>query len=195
MTQQTQTRLLKGGLDLVTPVLAMRPGTVISAVNFEATEGGYKRCDGYERYDGQPKPSEADYALLPFSGGSVDIVAGTWVTGLTSNAIGLVVLQVITSGTTGAGNAVGNLVLDQIDGAFVTGGADGAVEFLAVEFLAAAVAFNHDDAVTDDGLGGGVAMAAFETLAAAANGRALLADAGVDHFVLDGGAFRAAHGS
>ena len=121
MSQIPQTRLLRGGLDLVTPVLAMRPGTVISAVNFEATEGGYKRCDGYERYDGQPKPSEADYALLPFSGGSVTIAAGTWVTGLTSNAIGLVVLQVITSGTTGAGNAVGNLVLDQIDGTFVSG--------------------------------------------------------------------------
>jgi len=60
-----------------------------------------------------------------------------------------------------------------VDGALVAGGADGVEEFFAGEFLAAAVAFEDDDAVTDERLGGAVAMAAFEAFAAAANGRAL----------------------
>jgi hypothetical protein len=81
-----------------------------------------------------------------------------------------------------------------VDGALVTGGADGAGEFLAVEFLAAAVALDDDDAIADDGLGGAIAVAALEALATAADGGALLADAGVDHLVLDGRAFGATHG-
>jgi len=40
----------------------------------------------------------------------------------------------------------------EIDGTLVAGGADGADEFLAVEFFAAAVAFDDDHAVADEGL-------------------------------------------
>ena len=75
--------------------------------------------------------------------------------------------------------------LFDIDGAFVTGGANGANEFFTVEVLAAAVTFDDDDAVANEDLGGAVAVAALETFAAAADGRALLADSGVDHLVLN----------
>ena len=35
--------------------------------NYEPVEAGYRRILGYERVDGQPKPSEAIYHLLGFT--------------------------------------------------------------------------------------------------------------------------------
>lgn len=49
-----------GGLDLVTPPLAAKPGTLIDGVNYECLpEGGYRRVDGYALFDGQATPSQA----------------------------------------------------------------------------------------------------------------------------------------
>lgn len=60
---------LKGGMDQVTPTLSLPPGVCRDALNHECVEnGGYGRIDGYERYSGQPKPSDAVYALLFVSG-------------------------------------------------------------------------------------------------------------------------------
>lgn len=54
-----------GGLDQVTPPLARKKGTLRTAKNFEISiNGGYRRIAGYERFDGQAKPSEANYAIL-----------------------------------------------------------------------------------------------------------------------------------
>src|SRR5213075_1333526 len=64
-----------------------------------------------------------------------------------------------------------------VDGALVAGGADGADEFLAIEVLAATIAFQDDEAITDERFGGGEAMAALHAFPAAADGRAILADA------------------
>ncbi len=56
---------LKGGLDQITPTLALKPGIVRRAVNFEAAvTGGYSRIGGYERFDGQSAPSDATYTIL-----------------------------------------------------------------------------------------------------------------------------------
>lgn len=56
---------LAGGLDLVTPTLSLPPGVARDAVNFEVSVlGGYSRIAGYERYDGQPNPSNATYGLI-----------------------------------------------------------------------------------------------------------------------------------
>jgi hypothetical protein len=52
----------------------------------------------------------------------------------------------------------------------MAGGADGVDELFAVEFFAATVALDDDHTVTDDALSRSVAVAAFEALAAAANG-------------------------
>ena len=56
---------LGGGLDLTTPAIARSrtPGTLIGCLNYEARREGYRRIDGYERFDGRPSPS--DVAAIP----------------------------------------------------------------------------------------------------------------------------------
>ena len=83
---------LGGGLDQVTPTLSLKPGVAREAVNFEASiNGGYTRIAGYERFDGRPAPSAAQFAALTVSiTGS--IAAGNTITGGTSGATGVVVL-------------------------------------------------------------------------------------------------------
>lgn len=52
--------VFQGGLDLVSPTLAIKPGTCIGASNFLSNvNGGYRRIGGYERFDGRPRPSDA----------------------------------------------------------------------------------------------------------------------------------------
>ena len=52
---------LGGGLDLLTPAIAIKPGMCIGAQNFEPEiSGGYKRYAGHERYDGRTSPSSAN---------------------------------------------------------------------------------------------------------------------------------------
>jgi len=50
-----------GGLDYVTSALSVPPGRLAECRNFEELFGkqGYKRMDGYERFDGRPAPSDA----------------------------------------------------------------------------------------------------------------------------------------
>lgn len=57
-----------GGLDLVTPPVAMDNGALRSASNVEiGINGGYSRLGGYERYSGLSKPSSAVYGILTCS--------------------------------------------------------------------------------------------------------------------------------
>lgn len=77
---------LQGGLDLVTPPVSLKPGKVISAVNFEPDlNGGYRRMAGIERFDGRARPSDAIYYTVD---GSVTgpLVVGQQITGATSGA-------------------------------------------------------------------------------------------------------------
>lgn len=79
---------LSGGLDLVTPAIAISPGKVIDAQNYEpAIGGGYRRIDGYERFDGRPSPSGEAYWYLPCTL-TTTIAQYTIVTGATSGATG-----------------------------------------------------------------------------------------------------------
>lgn len=56
----SQTVLLQGGLDLENNHKAKLPGTLIDCRNFSAANGGgYELVGGYERFDGQPRPSIA----------------------------------------------------------------------------------------------------------------------------------------
>lgn len=81
---------LGGGLDQVTPTLALQPGVARSAVNFECSiTGGYTRIAGYERYDGRPNPSDASYFTLTVSITGA-IAAGNTIVGATSGATGVV---------------------------------------------------------------------------------------------------------
>jgi hypothetical protein len=59
MAQQVQTSMMTGGLDLVTPPIALPPGKAISSINYEPDVAGYTSMAGYERFDGRPSPSDA----------------------------------------------------------------------------------------------------------------------------------------
>lgn len=119
-TQQTSQFAVGGGLDLVTPAIKKGAGYCISALNYEPRPEGYRRIDGHERFDGRPAPSAQLYWILNFTAGLAAITAGQTVTGNTSGATGIAVLDaVIGSGSYGASNAVGYLVLRLVSGTFV----------------------------------------------------------------------------
>jgi hypothetical protein len=120
--QRSSLCALSGGLDLVTPPLVMAPGRALAGTNYEACESGYRRIDGIERFDGHTSPSATSYSYLSYASGTLALVTGQTVTGATSGASGvLLVDQVLTSGTFGAGTAVGYLVLRVTSGTFSNG--------------------------------------------------------------------------
>lgn len=62
--RQTKYFPFDGGENLVDPLIQMHPGELNSSLNYEnATNGGYRRIDGIERYDGHPSPTEIDKSL------------------------------------------------------------------------------------------------------------------------------------
>jgi hypothetical protein len=82
---------LQGGLDLVTPTLAIRPGVVRNSINFEASvTGGYTRIPGYERHDGRPNPSDAVVSIVTATL-TASVAIGSTITGATSAASGVVI--------------------------------------------------------------------------------------------------------
>jgi hypothetical protein len=85
---QTEYFPLVGGLNVIDPQIAIKPGVAIGAANYEvAPEGGYSRVGGYERFDGRPKPSEADFTVLfATTTFSATVAAGQTITGETSGA-------------------------------------------------------------------------------------------------------------
>lgn len=115
MAQRTYNFGLFGGLDLVTPPLVVPPGKVLSSKNYEpADEGGYRRITGYERFDGQPSPSDATYWIIDFDAGTgTEPTPGDTITGATSGATGTLHLVVTESGSWGV-DAAGYLVLFEV---------------------------------------------------------------------------------
>lgn len=123
MTQQVVFFPVGGGLDLVTPALATKPGRPIAALNYEPTAAGYQRLRGFQRTD-SANPSnrvpldQLAIARVNFTAGDSDlnaITAGTiiqpdfppgtaWEYGFA------VAAPVISSGTTGAGTAAGYIL-------------------------------------------------------------------------------------
>lgn len=88
---KTQYFPLGGGLDSESAQLALKPGVVIGALNYESGAlGGYERIGGYERFDGRPRPSDARYRLLRAQGEFTGVEVGDTVTGQTSTATGKV---------------------------------------------------------------------------------------------------------
>jgi hypothetical protein len=106
---------LGGGLDQVTPTLSLAPGVARRAANFECSiTGGYTRIAGYERFDGRPSPSSANYNILVFTF-TATVTVGQTVTGSVSGATGVVIVVntaslVITreTGTFVAGDVLNN---------------------------------------------------------------------------------------
>ena len=110
---------LSGGLDQESAPVAIGPGRAIAVSNHEASAKGYQRTQGYERFDGRPAPSKAQFYVGDFALGAVDMVGET-ITGMTSGATGLVLDIVIESGTIGAGTAAGRIILAEMNGTFAT---------------------------------------------------------------------------
>ncbi len=119
MAQRSQTLPLQGGLDLVTPAMLVKPGFAIAASNYEVEARGYRRIAGYERKDGQPAPSGAEYHVLGFDAGSVAIAEDDTVTGLTSGETGIaLVAGIVNSGSWGGSDTAGDLILYNVSGTF-----------------------------------------------------------------------------
>jgi hypothetical protein len=80
-----------GGVDLVTPSLALHPGALRDGLNFECLiNGGYGRIDGYERFDGRAAPSAASFVIVQL-GSFVNVPAvGNAIAQAVSGAIGTV---------------------------------------------------------------------------------------------------------
>lgn len=116
--QQATTVLMRGGIDLETPLIASQPGRLLLAVNYEPTDRGYRRIAGYERYNGSVLPHKTSYALMRFVNGSTAILAGNTVTGQTSGNTGIAIaIATLESGTYGGGDAAGFVVLSSVSGA------------------------------------------------------------------------------
>jgi hypothetical protein len=110
---------LVGGLDLVNPAIRTPSGHAIASLNYVPVERGYGRERGFERYDGQPRPSQASYYVLNFDAGTVAIAEGDIVTGATSGATGKALIAgVVSSGSYGGSDAAGHLVLTNVTGTF-----------------------------------------------------------------------------
>lgn len=101
--------ILGGGMDQVTPPMAVPPGKLIHGTNYEAdVNGGYRRMPGYERFDGRTSPSRASYfvAVVVLTG---TVQPGQTITGQTSGASGIV-LRV---------NGTSELILVAVSGTFL----------------------------------------------------------------------------
>lgn len=112
---------LIGGEDLISPAITKNPGRLLGSQNYEVgTDGGYKRIDGYERFDGMPRPSDASYWILNFTDGDTEIQAGDTVVGDPSGAQGIALYDAtVTSGSYVGTDAAGYVILYQVSGTFV----------------------------------------------------------------------------
>lgn len=113
---------LGGGLDLVTPAIHLKAGFAIAARNYEPVLGGYRRINGYERFDGRTSPTDAPFWQLDFENGTATIAAGATVTGATSGATGIALAAAtVLTGSYGGGDATGYVGLGAVSGTFVDG--------------------------------------------------------------------------
>jgi hypothetical protein len=110
---QVKSRYLpfSGGFDDSTPPWGLPPGTLREAQNFEVgVNGAYNTIVGYERYDGQARPSDAQYGVFTV-GDPHTIVVGDTVTGATSGETSICIA--VTDD---------NVIVTKISGAYETDG-------------------------------------------------------------------------
>lgn len=101
---------LKGGYDLLTPTLKLPAGALRESLNFEVSiNGGYTRIPGYERFDGRPSPSAANFSSIELDA-VANLTVGQVITGPTGSATVIAI-----SGTV--------LIYTKVSGAFALGDA------------------------------------------------------------------------
>lgn len=114
---QTRYFALQGGMDIVTPAIRTAPGRVVAGMNYEPHPRGYQRADGFERFDGSPRPSRASYWTLAFTGGPLAAPVESRVTGQTSGSSAVVLREsVVDSGAYVDGDAAGYLIFTGLEG-------------------------------------------------------------------------------
>jgi len=113
----------EGGEILTDPALSQSPGSLLYGKNYEVyPEGGYRRIDGYERFDGKTKPSESLYWILEFNAGTTAAVDTNVITGATSSATAeLIADAVVESGSYAGNDAVGYMAVALLTGTFAVG--------------------------------------------------------------------------
>lgn len=117
-----------GGLDVMDSPMTTPPGSLLGCLNYEpGVRGGYRRCDGYERMDGHPSPTDTPYVAIGVTP-QYNVPVGTLVTESGSGATGVVayiddvnwyvVLTLTTGAFTGEGSTLtstsGNTVTTSI---------------------------------------------------------------------------------
>jgi hypothetical protein len=107
---------LAGGLDQITPTLALKPGVARRAANFECSiTGGYTRIQGYERFDGRTRPSAAGYTALVVANASGFTVGQTVSTATGSGVIvaidGVTLVLTKAAGSFDAGQTIGSTTI------------------------------------------------------------------------------------
>lgn len=113
MTQPRVTPL-QGGLNLSGLTIGLKAGEATLLENYECLpEGGYRRFDGFERYDGRPEPHKATYRTLAFdSGVPAGVAPGETVVGSDAGAAGRVLAVRVDTGSFATGDAAGVIVID-----------------------------------------------------------------------------------
>ncbi len=111
----TDTVILGGGLDQMTPDLEVHPGRMRRSVNYECpTEGGYRRIVGYERYDGHISPSSVTFRVVPVVAFIAAVNVGEVVAGSTSGTSATVIAvganYVAVTAISGPGFQVGEIL-------------------------------------------------------------------------------------
>ena len=89
--------LYPGGLDLLTPNLRLQAGALRDGLNFEiglsglgGLTGGYRRIGGYERFNGMPSPSDAEFQIVQVNAFSLVPSVGNMISQAGSGATGTV---------------------------------------------------------------------------------------------------------
>jgi hypothetical protein len=154
---QTKYYPFNGGLDVVTPALSVDPGFALAMINYEPWyNGGYRRIDGYERFDGHKAPSAGTSYGLTISSLSGITGVGTNTTtnpncyqpgtGVTSGATGIVTAAITVGGTSYLG-------ITNIAGTFTTGEKIfiGTTTSTGTTLIAPAVGFSPGTATGTDG--------------------------------------------
>lgn len=80
---------INGGMNTVVSPMMAKPGTARLAYNYEwALDGGLRRVDGIEPFDGRPAPQDSTYVLYEVTNPQAGLVAGAAVSGNSSLATG-----------------------------------------------------------------------------------------------------------
>lgn len=103
---------LEGGLDLLTPSLALAPGYCRDAQNFEVSvNSGYTRIPGYERYDGHTAPTAATWGALVL-GAVANVTVGQTINVAANTAVVIAIVGTTLIYTKQVGSfAIGDTVL------------------------------------------------------------------------------------